>query len=130
MFLNDFERIAKLFTYEIISFIFCIEILTLYKVSTYNLNLPETQTHNYHLFDEQQIYYKKFQYSHRFSNGYSVLIPVCLSVSILLLCFFFVNYLWGDTLYSEVCKKSHSSCGGQDHLFGSRNFVLYLIVTI
>jgi len=59
----------------------------------FNLNLPETQTHNYHLFEEQQIYFKQLKYSYRFSNGYSVFIPIALAASLLGACFFFVNYL-------------------------------------
>jgi len=36
---------------------FFLELITLYKLPKYNLNLPETQTHNFHPFDEQQTYF-------------------------------------------------------------------------
>jgi len=62
----------------------------------YNLNLPETQEHNFHLLDEQSIHYKIGFSENKgakktsiFYNGFSTALPFCLSVCLFLFCFFF-----------------------------------------
>ena len=93
--------------------------------TTFNLNLPGTVKHNFHIFDEQRHHFKKQRACIGPYNGYSVYIPIFLSFSLLWFCFTFVNFIWGDLLYVEVF--GHAACPYKDHLHGNRNFVFYLI---
>ena len=95
---------------------------------TYNLNLPCSQKHNFHLFYDQAIYNTKFKYIYNYASGVSVLIPFLLAATLMLLCIFFVNFLWGDLLYEEIIG-SHA-CTAKSHVYGYRNFVFYLILAI
>jgi len=93
----------------------------------YNLNLPSNQSHNFHLFDEQQRHAIGVKFSYNFSNGYSVMIPIMLSFTLVGFCFFFVNYIWLDDLFREVFGHP-GHCGFKHHVHGSRNFFFYLLL--
>jgi cytochrome c oxidase subunit 3 len=100
-----------------------------YKYVKYNLTLPETQSHNYHLFDEQQRHYKQMKSGPNLANGFGVLIPILLAFSLMFTCLFFVNFLWGDLVYHEVMGIA-GPCVIRDHLMGYRNFFFYLIAVV
>ena len=78
---------------DIIFFLFFAQYYSAYKCANFNLNLPETQSHNYHLFDEQEVHQKKLKFSHNFFNSFSITIPILLAFNLFFFCFFFVNYL-------------------------------------
>jgi hypothetical protein len=126
---NNLESVLSLYFLVILSLFFFIERFSLYKHIKYNLILPETQAHNYHLFDEQARYLKEPKYTHRLSNGFSVLIPFLLSVVLFLFCFFFVNYMWSSTLYLEIFGFE-IGCRAKHHVHGYRNPYTYVILAI
>jgi hypothetical protein len=70
----------------------------------YNLNLPETQSHNFHLLEEQLVtkngrtnsYYNSIGDSNENvfqTNAYSTYYPFFLALSLTALCYTFVNYM-------------------------------------
>lgn len=81
-----------------------------------NLNLPSTQMHNFHLLEEQRIYYntKSNIDSNLYTSGFSTAIPFYFSTVIFCFCFFFVNYLWGGSLYGEIF--SDDDCPAKNNL--------------
>jgi len=62
----------------------------------FNLNFPETQSHNFHLLEEQKLYEKLYvskQIRSSSGGGDSTYIPIAMSFFLFLFSFSFVNYL-------------------------------------
>ena len=77
---------------DIIFFLFFVQYYSAYKCANFNLNLPETQSHNYHLFDEQEVHQKKLKSSYNFFNSFSITIPILLAFNLFFFCFFWCTY--------------------------------------
>lgn len=87
----------------------------------YNLNLPTTQMHSFHLLDEQRL---RWSYK-KFVNN-TVTYPFLLSFFLGWTCFFFVNFMWGDLVFHEILNRGAIClCPMRDQLFGYRNFMVY-----
>jgi len=93
----------------------------------YNLNLPETQEHNFHLLDEQQrfLVMPKDRFAagafHAYPNGSSTVIPFLFAVCAFLFCASFVDYLWGGDLYAEI-RGNDGNCVWKKLI---QNFLVY-----
>jgi cytochrome c oxidase subunit 3 len=105
-----------------------IKISSFHALKKYNLNIPETQVHAFHLFDSQERHIKKFLYVKNLGNGIGVYIPIILATNLLLFCFFFVNYIWRNDLINEIFGITCSCVANYFFLVGS--FVNYLIFII
>jgi cytochrome c oxidase subunit 3 len=113
--------------------VFFIEFFSKYKNASFNLNLPKTQVHNYHLLDEQRIHQKKgvilFETNTVSNNSFSVFIPLLLSVFLCLFCLSFVNYMWHDILFFEIYGY-YSECMRWNFIYSRKNSFIYLILAI
>lgn len=101
-----------------------------------NLNLPENQCHNFHLLEDQNLYFEEEHASSKesgsldlFVNGTAI--PFNLSITgIFPLCFYFVNYLWHGVLHAEVIGNNSQECLVGNPDYGWSNFFIYLFYTI
>lgn len=98
-----------------------------------NLNLPENQCHNFHLLEDQNLYfeeeYSSLKKNDLFVNGTAI--PFYLSTTgVFPLCFYFVNYLWSGILHSEVIGSGSNECLVGNPDFGWSNFFVYLFYSI
>jgi hypothetical protein len=80
------------------------------------LNLPENQCHNFHLLEDQNLYFEEEHQSSKESSNFDLFvngtaIPFNLSITgIFPLCFYFVNYLWHGILHNEVIGNNSQAC--------------------
>jgi hypothetical protein len=93
----------------------------------YNLNLPETQSHNFHLLEEQLVtkngrtnsYYSSIRDSNENvfqTNAYSAYYPFFLALSLTALCYSFVNYMWGGALSADLFEEYYYDAYYMEHL--------------
>jgi cytochrome c oxidase subunit 3 len=100
----------------------------------WNLNLPGSQRHNFHLLEEQAMYpeYEGTLQEEQSPlwSGLSTTFPFYLSFFLFELIFWFADYMWDNQICIEVYLSNTDLCPFSSRSWGFESFIIYFFILI